>query len=635
MNLTSNKFFKEERIMRKLFLTLAVLFFIAVIAAPPAMAIGTASGTAITNQAFGDYQDANGNARPQVPSNIVTMTVSQVANVRVNPTSTGTSAAVSTTVYYAAKIYNDGNAADTLTFSIAESGTFTASAIRVYRDLGAVGTYDSGTDVLLTGPSYTTGSIAADAYYPVIIAVDVPAGAADGSADAITLTATSTYTPAKTATGTYTTTVSTAIIAMTKSHTAPSGYKPGDIITYQVTMQNNGSGAAYLQGGTDIFDSRLTYVPGTLRIKDPTGSWTSLTDACDTDPACVSGHTITVTAPSIPSAPPGSAALPLPPGTSYIVEAQVRINADVSAGTTIDNMCTAIYRPGTPYPGGGPTGPQITVSTAPDSITVTQVNAIALATTQGNQSGNPGDKLAYKFTVTNNGNASDTINLTFSSTAGRAWLFYADSNGNGTYDSGTDAALTDSDADGKIDTGLMLKYSTMTVFAVATIPPGTGDGVTDLLTVTGTSKNDPTKTGSVSWTTTTTAPNLSVLKEIISIQAPAAEGGALCTATNTATGAPCTIIPGSIITFLVTATNNGTGNATNVSITDTISPYQTYATGSLYTGSSVGSLTGPKTEASDGDNAQFDGSIVSTGKSGGITLGHSGTWVLQFKVTVN
>ena len=43
--------------MRKLFLTLAILLLIAVIATPSAMAIGTASGTAITNQAFGDYQD--------------------------------------------------------------------------------------------------------------------------------------------------------------------------------------------------------------------------------------------------------------------------------------------------------------------------------------------------------------------------------------------------------------------------------------------------------------------------------------------------------------------------------------------------------------------------------------------------
>jgi fimbrial isopeptide formation D2 family protein/uncharacterized repeat protein (TIGR01451 family) len=617
--------------MRKLFLTLAILLLIAVIATPSAMAIGTASGTAITNQAFGDYQDANGNARPQVASNIVTMTVSQVANVRVNPASTGTSAAVSTTVYYAAKIYNDGNAADTLTFSIAESGSFTASAIRVYHDLGTVGTYDSGTDVLLTAP-YTTGSIAADAFYPVIIAVDVPAGAADGSSDAITLTATSTYTPAKTATGIYTTTVSTAIVAMTKSHTAPSGYKPGDIITYQVKMQNNGTGRAYVQSGTDILDSHLTYVPGTLRVKDPTGTWSTRTDACDTDPVCISGQTIIITAPSTPSAPPDSAALPLPPGTSYIVEAQAMINADASAGTVIDNTGTVIYRPGNATL---PTGPQITVSTNPDSITVTQVNAIALATTQGNQSGNPGDKLAYKFTVTNNGNASDTIDLTFASTAGITWVFYADSNGNGTYDSGVDVALTDSDADGKIDTGLMLKYSTKTVFAVATIPPGTGDGVTDLLTVTGTSKNDPAKTGSVAWTTTTTAPNLSVLKEIISIQAPAAAGGAVCTPTNTANGAPCTIIPGSIVTFRATATNNGSGNANNVAISDTISPYQTYVPSSIYTGSTIGTLAGPKTDADDGDNARFNGSIVSTGKSGGITLGHSGTWILQFQVTIN
>jgi len=57
--------------MRKLFFTLTVLLLLTVIAAPPAMAVGTLAGTAISNQAYADYKDANGNAMTRVYSNTV------------------------------------------------------------------------------------------------------------------------------------------------------------------------------------------------------------------------------------------------------------------------------------------------------------------------------------------------------------------------------------------------------------------------------------------------------------------------------------------------------------------------------------------------------------------------------------
>ena len=49
----------------------------------PALGAGTAAGTVITNQAYADYQDPNGNAMARVFSNSVTTIVSQVAGVDV------------------------------------------------------------------------------------------------------------------------------------------------------------------------------------------------------------------------------------------------------------------------------------------------------------------------------------------------------------------------------------------------------------------------------------------------------------------------------------------------------------------------------------------------------------------------
>ena len=78
-NRKSNR--EEDSTMRKIFLTFAVLLLTAVVAAPEAMASGTLAGTAISNQAYADYKDANGNAMTRVYSNTVTTTVSRVAGV--------------------------------------------------------------------------------------------------------------------------------------------------------------------------------------------------------------------------------------------------------------------------------------------------------------------------------------------------------------------------------------------------------------------------------------------------------------------------------------------------------------------------------------------------------------------------
>ena len=87
---------------------------------------------------------------------------------------------------------------------------------------------------------------------------------------------------------------------------------------------------------------------------------------------------------------------------------------------------------------------------------------------------------------------------------------------------------------------------------------------------------------------------------------------------------------------MVTITNSGNGNATSVVITDLIPQYTTYKTGSIWTGSSIGTLTS-RTDATDGEGAEFNASAnsVIVPDGGTLTLGPAGTWVVQFQVTVN
>jgi len=118
--------------MRKLFLTLAVLLLLAVIAAPPAEAAGTLAGTSISNQAYADYKDANGNNMTRVFSNTVTVTVSQVAAVAIDPATGSQSVNANATITYLVQLFNHGNAPDSQTFSYATSGDWTPDSVKMY-----------------------------------------------------------------------------------------------------------------------------------------------------------------------------------------------------------------------------------------------------------------------------------------------------------------------------------------------------------------------------------------------------------------------------------------------------------------------------------------------------------------------
>jgi len=613
--------------MRKLFLTLALLLFIAVIATPPAMAVGTAVSTAISNQAYGDYKDANGNDMARAYSNIITITVAQVYAVRLNPTSAASSGGNELTVYYSSRLYNDGNGPDTQTFTVTSTGgSWSPTSYTVYRDVNDNGAYDAGTDTVITpsGGNYTTASIAADGYFPIIVAILTPnnATAPNGSSNQSTLATTSNGDPTKTTSAIATTTILAAVIASVKTHTAVSGtYRPGDIVTWLSTMTNTGSSPATAITATDALPANVTFVPGSIEVNANDTGWVTRNDACGDGPeACYDSGTRTIKIPG--DSNPSSYALP--GGANYKVRIRVTINAGVPWNTTISNTSQTTYTSG---------ASTITVASNTDSFIVEQLAGITMAKVSVNQSGNPSDVITYRFDLTNAGNKTDSFDLTTNSSNGWTWAYWVDTDNNGT----GDTLLTDTNGNGTVDTGNILQAGVIHLVAVATIPVGRSNGTTDTLTVTGTSFADATKTANVQWTTTVTAPVLNITKELVLVVHPA---GVLnysespCTPTNKSTGAGCHYYPGSVVTYQITATNNGAGNLTNLILTDPVPANTTYKTGTIRAGTTVGTLSA-RTDVADGDGGRYEGGSVISGAGTTINLGPGATWIVEFQTTIN
>ncbi len=564
-----------------------------------AMAAGTPAGTVITNQAYADYQDANGNALPRVFSNEVTTEVSQVGGVSLDPATAVKTAKQGTSAGYGVTVTNSGNGTDTIDLAVDISACpgWTAT---IYWDENGNGVRDTGEDTVVSD----TGSLAADGIYHVVIVVDVPGGTAnDTQCDAV-LTATSQFDGGVTATGTYTTRVEDAVLEVTKSADPATGVKPGDTITYALEGHNTGSATAESVVVTDPIPANTTYVTGSIRIGPVGGTYATAnpqTDAKDGDMADYN-----VTTPGAVTIAWGDSAPEPDPTGSGVIYFQVQVNASVPSGTAVSNTADVDYAiAGNPQPTYSSTTAQFTIQTLP-ALLLDPDNA---------KSGNPGDQMVYPFTVTNQGNATDTVDITYTSSSGWTWAIWEDLDGNGIPGTDGDAKLSDTDGDGIIDTGALTQGQSRSLLAVVTIPAGTSDGTVDTTVITGTSSQDTGVKDTVTLTTTVTAPSLSIVKAV------------------SPTGAQP---PGTELTYTVTVTNNGTGNATSVVITDLIPDFTTYKAGSMRTGASTGTLTS-RTDASDGDGAAYNSGInaVVVGNSGSLSIGPGGQWIVEFKVTID
>ena len=604
MEVKSKSLFNKNRrkkggeIMRKVLLISSIIAISALMFAPMALAKGTPAGTEIKNKAYADYKDANGNDKSRVYSNEVTTVVSQVAAINITPDTGNQSGVAGSEVAYPVTICNDGNGDDTFTLSVADT-TWTS---KIYFDTNGDGVWDPLTE---TTEVTSTTLLAADVCYKVIVVTTIPPTAADGAESTATLTATSTFDNTVKETGTYKTTSLKAVFSIVKSVVdTPANPVPGDIITYRVNGENTGSADAEDVRAEDTIPTGTTYVAGSMRygpVTDTYSTATTLTDANDgTEQDGIGGYfdgtKVIYTRETFPAGEKGSFFF------------QVKVNDTITEGTNITNTLTA-YHKHIDLP------TEYTTTSNTTTTTVGSKPAIEVKD-NGIYSGDPGTQIVHAFTATNKGNAPDTINITYSSGLGWTWKFWVDVDGNGEPGTDGDYELTDTNSDGIIDTGVLAANGgSINILAVATIPVGTTDANVDTTTVTGTSVKNNTLTDAITITTTCKAPVLSLSKTV------SPEG---------------TQPPGTELTYTVTATNTGSGNATSIIIFDVVPQYTTYVADSIKTGGTVATLA-TRTDASDGDGGSYDSNskTVTAGTGVNITLGQSATWVLQFKVTID
>ncbi|HEX4822851.1 MAG TPA: hypothetical protein VFV19_00915 [Candidatus Polarisedimenticolaceae bacterium] len=263
-------------------LRLTVLAFAGAVLATPSWAIGTRATTAITNQAHVTFQDTNGNPLSQ-NSNTVTTIVSQVGGVDVAPNNGPITLAPGTTHYFPHTVTNTGNYDDYANLTAVSAGAW---PVAIYRDVNNNGTYEAGTDVLLTDSPGDpdsipdSGLLANDGLMHILIAVTVPAGTPDGTGDVTTTTGVSVFDGTKNDTATDTINVTSPNVSVVKSVAPVGNQPPGTVLTYTVVVTNNGTSAASNVILTDPIPANTTYNAGTI-----TYNAAARTDGADADNA--------------------------------------------------------------------------------------------------------------------------------------------------------------------------------------------------------------------------------------------------------------------------------------------------------------------------------------------------------------
>ena len=219
----------------------------------------------------------------------------------------------------------------------------------------------------------------------------------------------------------------------------------------------------------------------------------------------------------------------------------------------------------------------------------------------------PGDIIYYAHDVTNGGNGTDRIDLTAVSSNGWVTALYADNDSSGSFTAG-DTLLNDTDGDLVVDTGLIGMNGISRIIAAVTVPAGTASGTVDTMIVTGTSSLNVAVSDIATDTTTVSAPDMTVVKGV----APSGPQP-----------------PGTVLTYTITVTNNGSGAAVAVVLTDPIPANTTYVPGSITLGG-VG-----KTDVALDDEADFN---LTTGGAITVSIGGlapGGSAVVTFQVTID
>lgn len=559
--------------MKRFQILIAVLLVMTVAAQSLAL---TRAGTKISNYATGNYKDANGNSLTAVNSNTVETTVTQVGGVDISPATDSNNMRRNGSVDYALTVTNTGNDFDTFNLSAAitsSSGSGTYS-YKIYFDSNGDGSSSGESEVS------ATSSLDMNDTYDLVVNVAVSGGSSNGDDVEVTVTAESQYDNTETDASVLTSTIAAAVLDGDLGVDNQSK-QPSETITYTMTVSELGTQTAYNTLVTLTVPTNTAAVANSVKV----GGVDKTDSNADADGVEWTGTQWLVDLGDVAN------------GASDIeITYQVTVDAGVSANTSINTTDYIDYEDlsGSSYT-------QVTVSTDASSVvTVGQEYGVSTTIVDNTMEGDPGDNVTYEITVQNDGNGDDSFNLSTSGGSGWTWTFYLDADDDGNPDGG---AVT--------STGNVTSGSTMKILAVATIPSsGLTDGQDETVSVVATSAGDASESDSESTTTTVTMPDLGLVK-------------------SASTG---TAAPGDDITYTIVVTNNGSGDATSVVITDNIPTNSTYKTGTLYIDWNGGSGDESMTDGSGDDEASCDGSTA-TFNLGGMAAGDS--YTVKLTVTVD
>ncbi len=514
-------------------------------------ASGTPAGTVITNTATLTYKDLGGTAFPAVTASI-TITVAQKAGVAITPISAALTIGDSAWANYPFTVQNTGNGKDRYNLtSISAHGWST----QIYRDANGNGVLDAGE--IAAGTVSSTDTLLADSSAKFVERVFAPKGTANGTTDNLTANAQSMFNNAVTDSKVYTTTIQRAVLAFNKSQDVANP-QPGQTITYTLAYSNSGAGPALNATLMDVLNVNVTLVGGSI-----------------TGGGAYNAGTRTVTW-NLGRVGPGAAG-----SLSF----QVTVNAAVAAGTGIPNQGHYTYVDST-------NGSSKDTTSNSVSATVALLTGLSASISPAAQTQDAGLRVLYRLSVTNTGNAADSVRLTYTSSAGLVWKFYVDFNGNGLID-GADSLISVSKL------GPLASGGTFNLISMDTIPHGTPDGTLDSAAYTFTSLTNAATKQTVSGKTTVRAPVLTLVKSVVVV------GGGQA-------------IPGATLRYTLQYSNTGTGASGQTVVSDPIPANTTSVLNSVV-------LNGvAKTDVVDGDQVTVVAGIV-TVNLGTVAGGSSGT----------
>ena len=296
----------------------------------------------------------------------------------------------------------------------------------------------------------------------------------------------------------------------------------------------------------------------------------------------------------------------------------------VTAGTLIQNTASATYTSGA---SGG------TVNSNTVTIKVDELLNVAVAglTTTPAVAGQSNAVLEYS--ITNTGNGPEAFKLTANpAVSGNGFdatvqSVVIDSNGNGTYDPGVDQVLATGAA-----TPLIAADGSLKVFVIVSLPAGATDGQTSKVQLTADAATGTGTPGTVfagqgdgggdAVVGSSTASANATDNLIASLASVALTKSALIV--DPFGGSQP--VPGAVVTYTLTASVSGTGQATALHVTDIIPTGTTYQPGTLSL--DAGALTDPADI--DAGQASASGVDVNLGTVNGGT-----SKIVKFNVKIN